>query len=114
MKRAAITGGDYTYVFNNIIKDTPIGIRHSGANGFVDWNLTHNTSASPSLDVKDGGNNFFDQEPGMNLGTFELDSDSFCIDKGTARFARGGRVITLSFMGAAPDLGAIESDPDDR
>ena len=46
LKRAAITGGYHTYIFNIIIKNSPVGIRHSGAEGWVANNLTHNTPPS--------------------------------------------------------------------
>ena len=46
----------------------------------------------------------------MNLGTYELNGDSFSIDKGLAQVTKSGRTIKIDYDGKAPDLGAFEDE----
>ncbi len=107
-----ITGGDHTFVINNIIMNTPRGIKHVANEGKVDYTLTYNTPSGAMIDVVDGGNNYLDQDPGLNQVTYELNSDSFCIGKGIKTYidsALPAPIFVLAdFRCAAPSLGAIE------
>lgn len=103
-----IIGGDHTFVVNNIIVDSPVGIKHVAHNGKVDYTLTYNTPSGSFSDIIDGGHNFFNQEPGLDQSTYELTSVSFCIDKGINSYTDHNLETNIfsvaNFRGNALDL----------
>ena len=110
--RYGITGGDNMVVLNTIIKDnTGTGIKRVKDQGIVDYTVFHNNGTNMS-DSIEGGDNYMNNDPEYDTNTYELLSDSFSIDRGTAFFShQGTEILNLTaseFDGTAPDLGAFE------
>jgi len=105
-----ITGGDHTFVINNIIIDCPRGIKHVSNEGLVDYTLTYNTPNGSAIDIIDAGHNYFNQDPGLIKNTYELNAKSFSVGKGVSTYTdhnTGTTIFTITTQdGSAPNLGA--------
>ncbi len=107
-----IIGGDHTFVINNIIVNSKLGIKHVSKDGVVDYTLTYLTANGATIDVIDGGNNYFDHDPGLDMDTYKLKDDSFSLGKGIDTFIDHNSSTTIftisNYYGNAPSIGAVD------
>lgn len=109
-----MTGGDNAVVVNNIFADHPnIAVKEIDGASVVSHNLFWNNGVDNSLSNVDLATSTF-SDPQLD-SEYRLQSGSLAIDAGVATFEwPTGEVVfnkgSNEFLGAAPDLGAFESD----
>lgn len=104
LRGAGISGSTKTFAFNNIIKDSAAGLVRCSAKN----NLTHNVKKNLSIGVTASGENFINQDPGLNGESYRLYSDGFAVGKGLKEASFGSSKIVVDSMGDKPNLGAFE------
>lgn len=108
-----ITGGDNLIVLNNLIVGTTnIGLKRLRVNSIAAFNLFFNNGTDFS-DVIVDQTTSVSGDPLLDAN-FELMAGSPAIDAGTALFEHNGEIVVdlpaTAYSGAAPDIGAMESD----
>lgn len=103
-KSAGVAGGNQTWAINNVVTASKQGYVRC----HVQNSLTYNVDIDLSTAAVDGGGNYFGVDPGLDPDTLTPVLGGFCIDRGLASFDVGGLEIVPEYLGAAPDLGALE------
>ena len=108
-----LSGGDSTIVLNNIFVGHPvIAVKNVDGGSELAFNLFFNNGTDNSGSNVDVASSIFDDP--LLTSSFELPSVSTAIDAGTALYMwQGMTVLDLpfsSYFGAAPDMGAFESE----
>lgn len=112
------TGGNSMIAINNIIADNTLaGFKRFGASSVIANNLFFNNHSNDLLEISGSAgqyDNILAMDPLLDETTFIPGTNSPCIDAGLDKLMLDGspviEISTEEYMGAAPDIGAMESE----
>jgi hypothetical protein len=112
------TGGNSMFAINNIVAgNTTGGFKLFGANSVIANNLFYNNKNNDLIEINGSAeqyDNLFSKDPLLDEITLLPGINSPCIDAGLGTLTLDGvpviEISTEAYMGAAPDIGAMETE----